>query len=124
DFVARAQNLESHIHMLESVAPEESSKPVRFVPIRFVFTNKINKDDKLLLAFDALVLSEVVGREMGLGKIIHGDGRSTLNVKISALVSEVQKLISKITTLISVESPPNIILNRHCAESQFNVRCR
>jgi predicted RecB family nuclease len=124
DFVARAQNLESHIHMLESVAPEESSKPVRFVPIRFVFTNKINKDDKLLLAFDALVLSEVVGREMGLGKIIHGDGRSTLNVKISALVSEVQKLISKITTLISVESPPDLILNRHCAECEFKVRCR
>jgi predicted RecB family nuclease len=124
DFVARAQNLESHIHMVESVAPEESSKPVRFVPIRFVFTNKINKNDKLLLAFDALVLSEVVGREIGFGKIIHGDDHSTINVKISALMSEVQKLISKITTLISDESPPDLVLNRHCVECEFKVRCR
>src|ERR1700756_5067355 len=73
DFVAQAQNLESHIHIVERTPPEGSDKPVQFIPIRFIFTNKINKDDKLLLAFDADVLSEVLGREVGLGKIIHGD---------------------------------------------------
>src|SRR3989338_3229452 len=68
DFVARAQNLEAHIHIVERIPHEESGKPVQFIPIRFIFTNKINKDDKLLLAFDARVLSEVLGREVGLGK--------------------------------------------------------
>jgi len=38
-----------------------------------VFRNKLNRDDKLLLAFDARVLSEVLRREVGLGKIVHGE---------------------------------------------------
>src|SRR5262244_646954 len=124
DFVARAQNLESHIHIVERTPPKESGKPVPFTPIRFIYTNKINKDDKLLLAFDALVLSEVLGRDVGLGKIIHGDDRSTLKVKTSVLASEVRKLISKMTTLISDDSPPDLILNRHCAECEFRDGCR
>src|SRR5215510_11468675 len=101
DFVAQVQDLESHIHIVERTPPEAPGKPVPFIPIRFIYTNKINKDDKLLLAFDALVLSKVLGRDVGLGKIIHGDDRSTLKVKTSVLASEVRKLISKMTTLIS-----------------------
>lgn len=123
DFVARAQNFEAHIHIVERIPPEESGKPVQFIPIRFIFTNKINKEDKLLLAFDARVLSEVLGCEVGLGKIIHGDDHARLKVKTSALASEVRKLISKITTLISDDSAPDLILNRHCAECEFKARC-
>jgi len=124
DFVARAQNFESHIHIVERTPPEEPGKPFQFIPIRFIYTNKINKDDKLSLAFDALVLSEVTGREVGLGRIIHGNDHATLKVKTSALASEVRKLISKITTLISDDSAPDLILNRHCAECEFKARCR
>jgi hypothetical protein len=61
---------------------------VEFVPIRFVFRNKLNRDDKLLLAFDTRVLSEELRREVGLGKIVHGENYSTLKVKTSALASD------------------------------------
>jgi hypothetical protein len=44
-----------------------------FIPIRFVFTNKLSEDDKLLLAFDAFALSRFLGFEISLGNIIHGD---------------------------------------------------
>jgi hypothetical protein len=46
-----------------------------------VFRNKPNRDDKLLVAFDARVLSEVVSREVGLAKIVHGENYATLKVK-------------------------------------------
>jgi predicted RecB family nuclease len=124
DFVARAQNLESHIHIVEKTPPEAPGKPVRYIPIRFIYANKINKDDKLLLAFDTLVLSEVLGREVGLGKIIHGDVHATLEVKIAARVREVRKRIEKIAALLSSRSQPDLVLNRHCAECEFKVRCR
>ena len=123
DFVAQAQNLQSNIHVVERISPDEFGKPAQFIPIRFIYTNKINKDDKLLLGFDALVLSEVLGREVGLGKIIHGDDHSTLKVKTLALAREVQLLTGKITTLLSDNSPPDLILNRHCAECEFKNRC-
>src|SRR6478735_6319153 len=45
----------------------------QFVPIRFSFANKLAKDDKLLVAFDALALSQIVGRDIRQGKMGRGD---------------------------------------------------
>ena len=75
--------MESRLHAVERVPSEGRGKPAQFIPIRFIFLNKLTKDDRLLLAFDALVLSEVLGREVSVGKIIHGDDHATLKVKIA-----------------------------------------
>jgi predicted RecB family nuclease len=101
-----------------------SDKLELFIPIRFIFTNKLHKDAKLLLAFDAFVLSELLGREVGLGKIIHGDDRATLKVNTGTLVGDVRRLTEKIGALLSTNSPPELILNRHCPECEFQNRCR
>ncbi|MBI4660453.1 MAG: hypothetical protein HY735_16575, partial [Verrucomicrobia bacterium] len=68
--------LESRLHAVERIPSEGRGRPAQFLPIRCIFRNKLTKDDKLLLAFDAFVLSQAVGREVSLGKIIHGDVRS------------------------------------------------
>jgi predicted RecB family nuclease len=124
NLVVRAQNLESSLHAVERVPSGRRGQPGQFTPIRFTFANKLSRDDKLLLAFDALVLSEMLGRKVGLGKIIHGDNQATLKVKISALTGEVRKLTGKIAAMLSSPSPPDLILNRHCAECEFQTRCR
>ena len=121
---ARAQNLESTIHAVERVTSEGPDKLELFIPIRFIFTNKLHKDAKLLLAFDAFVLSESLGREVGLGKIIHGEECATLEVKAGALAGEVRTLTGKIGALLSSNSPPDLVLNRHCPECEFQTRCR
>src|ERR1035437_2954392 len=118
------QLLESRLHAIERVPPEGRGKPAQFVPIRFVFRNKLTKEDRLLLAFDALVLSEVLGRAVSLGKIIHGDDHATLKVKTSALAAEVRKRLEKLAVLLSSPAPPDLVLNRHCAECEFQPRCR
>jgi hypothetical protein len=65
--VIRAQlnsyTLESTLHAIERIPPEGRGRPGMFVAMRFTFTNKLGRDDKLLLALDALVLSEAMGRE-------------------------------------------------------------
>ena len=124
DLVPRAQNLESSLHAVERAPSEGRGQHGQFTPIRFVFTNKLTRDDKLLLAFDALVLSEMLGTKVGLGKIIHGDDQATLKVKTFALAGEVRKLTGKIATVLSTSSPPDLVLNRHCAECEFQARCR
>jgi len=116
--------LESELHAVERVPAEGRGKPAQFIPIRFVFTNKLGKDDKLLLAFDALLLAEMLGYEAGFGKLIHGDNQATLRVQTSALANEVRKLTGEIATLPSSGSPPDLVLNRHCAECEFRLRCR
>ncbi|PYU36955.1 MAG: hypothetical protein DMG54_35305 [Acidobacteria bacterium] len=73
DFVVQSQNLQCSSHAVEQIPSAGRGRTAQFVPIRFVFRNKLSRDDKLLLAFDARVLSEVLRREVGLGKIVHGE---------------------------------------------------
>jgi hypothetical protein len=76
DLLVEAGTTESQIHAVEHLPSQGRGKPVQFIPIRFTFFNKLTKDDRLLVAFDALVLSEVLGRNVNLGKIIHGDNQA------------------------------------------------
>ena len=115
---------ESCLHAVERIPSEGRGKPTRFIPFRFIFTNKLGKDDKLLLAFDALILSQVLGREVSLGKIVHGDDHAMMTVKISAMLGEVRKRFDTIATLLGSLTPPDLVLNPHCADCEFQGRCR
>ena len=116
--------LETCVHVVERVPAEGRGKAAKFIPSRFIFFNKLTKDDKLLLAYDALVLGQVLGRDITVGKIIHGDDHAMLKVKTSALADDVRKRADKIAALLSSSAPPDLVLNRHCAECEFHDRCR
>jgi len=122
--IARTQNLESGIHAVERLVSERGDKAAPLIPIRLVFTNKVDKHDRLSLAFDALVLSQMLGCEIGTGKIIHGNNHTALKVNTGALTSEVRRLTEKIGVLLSSNTPPELILNRHCPECEFQNQCR
>ncbi len=122
--LAQTPHLESCVDAVEHIPSTERGKPAHCVAIRFVPTKKVSKDAKLLLTFDALTLSEMLGKEVRLGKIIHGDSHAALNLKISNLVPELQEHIVKVSTLLADSSPPDVILISHCAECEFQTRCR
>jgi predicted RecB family nuclease len=122
--VARAGDLESTIDAIEQVPAESRGKQGQLIPIRFLRTNTLTRDDRMLVAFDAVVLSEMLGCAITFAKIIHGDESATLKVKAGSLVSEVRKRIEKIRALVSTGSPPDLILNRHCTVCEFQSRCR
>ena len=124
ELAVHSQQLQCFCHAVEQIPSAGRGRTAQFVPIRFLFRNKLNRDDKLLLAFDARVLSEELSREVGLGKIVHGENYSTQKVNTSALASDVRRLTDKIGTLLASPSPPDLILNRHCVECEFQNRCR
>ena len=124
ELTSAATSIESRLHAVERVPSEGRGKAAQFVLIRFIFRNKLTPVDKLLLAFDALVLSEMLGRDVRLGKIIHGDDHATLKVKTSAMAGQVRKRLGKISALLSNPAPPDLVLIRHCAECEFQARCR
>ena len=47
DVMAHAQNLESSLHAVERVPVNARGQPTQIIPIRFIFTNKLTRDDKL-----------------------------------------------------------------------------
>ena len=124
DVRLRTNELESCLHAVERTASEGRGSTTQFIPYRFEFANKVTKQHKLLVAFDTLLLSEAVGRAVTFGKIMHGDSRATLKVKTPALASELRKRVKDITALLAGDSPPNLVLNRHCSQCEFQARCR
>ena len=66
----------------------------------------------------------MLARTVSFGKIIHGDDHATLKVKTLTFAGEVRKRIEKIAALLSGTAPPDLVLNRHCAECEFQARCR
>jgi predicted RecB family nuclease len=124
DVPARAANVETRIAAVERVPSAGRGKPSQFIPIRFAWPNKLGRHEKLMLALDALALAETFGHDVPVGKIVHGDDHATLKVKLPALVNEARKLVEKTAALLSNASPPDLVLNRHCAECEFQVRCR
>lgn len=116
--------VETYLHAVVRAPSEGRGKTAQFIPIRFIFRNKLTKDDRLLVAFDAFTLAQSLGCEISVGKVMHGDDHTTLKVKTSALAGEVRKRLDKIAALLVSPTPPDLVLNRHCAECEFRDRCR
>lgn len=89
DFAVRKDNIEAIVHAIERLTSD--GKSLQLIPMRFVCANKVTKGDKLLLAFDSLVLSEAFKSEISHGKIIYGSNFSKSKVKVSLLTREVQR---------------------------------
>ena len=119
----KTQKVESYPQTVEKIPANGRGRPAIFIPYRFEASNKITKEHKLLLTFDALMLSDALGREISLGKIVHGDSYVTLNVNTLTLAKETRKRIKDSTTLLGGNAPPDLVLNRHCGQCEFQNRC-
>lgn len=122
--VVRAQNMEANLQVVERNPPEGTNKLSQFVPIRFVPANKLSRSNKLMAGFDAFVVSKASGVKVGLAKIIHGDKGSVFKVNVNSLSRVVHNTVGKVAALLSATAPPDLILNRHCPECEFQSRCR
>jgi predicted RecB family nuclease len=109
---------------VERIPPSGRGGAEQFALIRFVFRNKLTRDDKLVIAFDALVLSKMLGRTVEIGKILNGDKYAVFKVKTSTFAGDVRTLTGNVGKLVASPSPPPLVLNRHCPECEFQARCQ
>jgi predicted RecB family nuclease len=114
----------SLLDAVERVVSKGQGRPAQLIPIRAISRNKLTRDDRLLVAFDAQMLSEALACNVDLGKIIHGNDYGTLRVHTAGLLAEVRKLGEKLAELTTSGSAPDLVLNRHCGECEFRDRCR
>jgi predicted RecB family nuclease len=114
----------SQLDAVERVSRRSNGKYGGYIPIRFVPNEKLSTHDKLLLAFDALTLGEALGNTPPFGKIIHGAQHRITKITLATLFVTVRSLINKILSQAETHQPPQLVLNKHCAECEFNFRCR
>lgn len=69
---ASADGLSSLIHAAEQMKGIDQRGAPVFTPVLFIPNETVSRADKMLLAFNALVLSSVQGVLPPIGKIVHG----------------------------------------------------
>jgi predicted RecB family nuclease len=119
-----AQEMQSDLHAVERVAAPGPANHSPYMPIRCVPREKITPQDKLLLAFDALVLGTVSGEVPRFGQIIHGRKQATTKIEIAGWLDMAKTIVSKIAAQQANSTPPPLILNQYCAACDFTARCR
>lgn len=124
DCIFQSQRVQSCIQALERLPSPGRTKHNHYIPIRFIPREKITAFDKLLVAFDAFVLFTASGRMPQFGKIIHGSEQKTVRVKLDRLMKVAESIIAKITLQQGSPTEPQLILNKHCAECEFQLQCR
>jgi predicted RecB family nuclease len=119
-----AYTLESFVDAVKRVSSPGRGKADQFIPVKFCPANKLTKYDRLLLAFDAWVISQALGCEVKWGLIIHGDRYIDQRVNTIHLIGEVRRLVGGLAALLVSKGAPDLVLNRHCVECEFRNRCR
>jgi predicted RecB family nuclease len=123
DCTLGTDTVQSKFHALER-SPAATGKRQQYIPIRFVSPTKTSKYEKLQLTFDALVISMLTGEMPVFGRIIHGVDYKSIKIDLSTLVMSAKAILERLRAQVSSETVPELILNRHCNECEFQRRCR
>jgi len=124
DVVLRTEDLETSIDALRRIHSNQNSRFSEFLPIRFVPQKTPSGADRIMAAFDALVLSKATRRSIDFANISYGSKRAETKVNVRTLSRQLSKIIQNITALLASDSPPTLTLNRHCPECEFQSSCR
>jgi predicted RecB family nuclease len=124
DSVVRVAGLQSNIDALEWISLGTKRKQGYYIPIRTSPREKPTREDKFLLAFDAIVLSLAVGQVPASGRIIHGKDFRVLKVKLPGLLKTARPIVEEIAKQQSSNDAPPPVLNKHCVQCGFRARCR
>ena len=114
---------QSRLHALQ-LPEREPGKREGYIPIRLVCREKLKASDRLCLAFDALAVSHDLAHVPRVGKLVHGRDRRSVTVHLDPWLKKARQRISDIRKYESPSAPPALILNRHCSECEFQLRCR
>ena len=94
------------------------------IPILFVPWEKPDASDNLLVCFGALALAQVIGKTPTGGTLTYGDSYRRKTVNIESHLTRTRQIIDAIDAPWREQKPPSVVLNRHCAVCDFQLRCR
>ena len=124
DYVATSAEICAHLDALELTPATSNQRASFYRPLRFVQSEKLTDVDKLLLAFDALAISTIIGKTPPNGKIIHGCKYRAAVIPLSKLIGRVRTIVGKIAAQRAEDIQPLPVLNKHCVGCEFRSHCR
>lgn len=119
----RCEELSSSPPLIENLAWNSKATGDGLIPVRIFPSELIHPRQKMLLAYDALVIGKLVGRMPVMGKIIHGRQSSVARIKLDALVGRVAVSLDELRSMLEGKTASDFTLNGHCQECRFECQC-
>ena len=104
--------------------PSGTKKQYAYIPLCFSPEPKVLREEKMSLAFTALVLSEAGYKTASYGRIIAGMSFSTKKIALAKLKRKARTEIKLITTIQETGEKSPLRLNRYCSLCCFSSKCR
>jgi predicted RecB family nuclease len=103
----------------------EGSSPSQgiYYPVLFVQSEKICRDDRLLLAFCALALTRIQHKTPKTGVILYGGNHRKTKITLAPFSNEVENILQHIDELNHINDHPTLCLNHHCPVCEFQQLC-
>src|SRR5262245_37944987 len=106
DYVAISSEICAHLDALELTPVTPNRRASFYRPLRFVPSEKLTGADKLLLAFDALAISRIIGKTPPNGKIIHGCKYRAAVIPLAKLIGKARTILGKLAAQRVEATPP------------------
>jgi predicted RecB family nuclease len=119
-----SEDVQAYVDVLTAMEETSSQRRHNYTPTLIVGTHRINKEQKLQLAFIAYVLSKVQKEKPTYGTIV-GGGNKSYKTELATLYKDVGQTLRKLRDWTSAQEPesPPVILNRHCPLCPFDKEC-
>jgi predicted RecB family nuclease len=117
------QRYAMHFDGLKRVDGQSVLGDFHYVPVIFAEPRRVSRPERLLLEILALLLSPVQGKTPRMGIVYHGPDCRTTTVRFSTRLTRAEALRANMVRLVACETPPKLLLNKHCAVCEFRERC-
>jgi len=124
DVTATDADVSVHFDALIAAPSTASTHRPQYIPILFAPEETVRKEDKLLLALYASILSRQQGSEPPFGRILHGSRFASSKVHLRNLLPRAAKAVLDLHALTQDGAPPPLYLNRYCPTCAFRDSCR
>jgi predicted RecB family nuclease len=122
--VGSSGELTTHFDALERCSGESRLGTHRYRPIRFCRHQRPSSVLRLLLAFDALVLSSLQGANSADGIIVCGPAFRRMRIDLQTDIDHLAPILRRLRHELIENSEPPLVLNRHCDLCEFKHVCR
>jgi predicted RecB family nuclease len=95
-----------------------------YLPMLFHEGAQVHKEQRLLLALHALLLSPYQEIVPSRGIIWHGRGCRAATVRLDSDLRTARQIFTELQKMRSTEAAPRLVLNDHCQICEFRQRCR
>lgn len=119
-----SEGLSSKTLLIENLAWESKAAcGADLIPVRISPSEAIHHGQKLLLAYDALIMGKLTGSRPSMGKIIHGRRHAAAKIKLDVLAGRAEALLDELRLILGGKIAPDFALNRSCPECEFERQC-